>query len=473
MTDDDLCFLTATEAVGLFKRRRLSPVDVMSAIIRRCERVNPKLNALTYTFFERAMAAARGAETRYAMTDGRLRPLEGVPLTVKDDHDVEGEITTHGSRIFADKVSTGTVVAVARLLRAGAIMHARTTTPEFAAASICYSPLWGVTRNPWNRRYSPGGSTGGGGAAVAAGMTVLSDGADYAGSVRTPASCCGVFGFKPPRGRIPTVPPWNFNGFSSFGPITRSVADGTLMTNVMAGAHGSDVTALPRPRRLTPPFGPIKGWRVAYSVDLGYCEVHPDVRRNTLAAVEAFRGLGCTVEEANPGWTWRTREAWLANHVAFIEADPDAFVPRHKRHLLSDYIQGYARMRPTRHSLTFGQGVAYRAEMWRRLGPILERNHVFLCPTLAVPAVPATLSPVAKEFRINGKPIDPGLGWLMTYPFNALPTLPVASVPSGFARTGVPTGLQIVGRPYDDASVFRAAAAFETARPWRGARPRL
>lgn len=473
MTDDDLCYLSATEAVALFKRRKLSPVELMAAIIRRCEAVNPKLNAFTYSFFERAMAAARGAETRYAITDGRVRPLEGVPLTVKDAHEVEGEITTHGSRLYKDAVSTYTSVPVARLFAAGAIMHARTTTPEFAAASICYTPLWGVTRNPWNRRYSPGGSTGGGGAAVAAGMTVISDGADYAGSVRTPASCCGVFGFKPPMGRIPSRPPWNLNGFSAFGPITRSVADGALMTNVMAGRHPIDITSLPGRARLPLAYGAIKGWRVAYSLDLGYVEVDREVRRNTLAAVEAFREMGCRVEEVELGWTSKAREAWLANHIAFIGADGAPPPTSAQKRLLSDYIRGYERKRATRETLSHAQGVAYRAEMWRTLGPVLERNRVFLCPTLAVPAVPATLSPVAKEFRINGRPVDPGLGWLMTYPFNALKVLPAASVPSGFARSGVPTGLQIVGRPYDDRSVFQAAAAFEAARPWRGTRPRL
>jgi amidase len=471
MRDDDLCFLTATEAIGLFKRRALSPVELMRAIIARCERVNPKLNAITYAFYERALDQARDAEARYGGKGRAPRPLDGIPLAVKDDHDIEGEITTHGSMLYRDNVSTRTTVVNARLFRAGAIMHIRTTTPEFAAASICYSPLWGVTRNPWNRRFTPGGSTGGGGAAVAAGMTVLSDGADYAGSVRTPASCCGVFGFKPPRGRMPTMPPWNFNGFSSFGPITRSVADGALMTSIMAGPHISDGTALPRPPRLKPPFGSIKGWRLAYSIDLGYCEVHADVRRNTLAAIEAFRALGATVEEVDPGWTWQAREAWLAHAVAHVDAE--ATIARGQRRLLSDYIRGYMTRKPTKATLTFAEGLAYRGEMWHRLRPVLERTRLLLCPTLAVPAVSATLSPVARGFTINGRPIDPGLGWLMTYPFNALPTLPAASVPSGFARSGVPTGLQIVGRPFDDASVFRAAAAFEAARPWRAKRPQL
>lgn len=470
---DELCFLSAAEAVAAYKARRLSPVEVMGAVIARCERINPRLNAFTYTFFERALGQARAAEARYTRTDGRPRPLEGVPLTVKDDHDVEGEITTHGSRLHKDKVSNFTTPAVARLLGAGAIMHARTTTPEFAAASICYTPLWGVTRNPWNRRFTPGGSTGGGASALAAGMSLLSDGADYAGSVRTPASCCGLFGFKPPHGRIPSEPPWNLNGFSSYGPITRTVADGALMVNVMAGPHAKDCMTLPGRSRLPATYRPIEGWRVAWSMDLGYCEVHPDVRRNTLAAVEAFRALGCAVEEVELGWTWKAREAWLAHAVAHVGPDGGMNLPRAKQRLLSDYIRGYARIKPTKDTLSFAEGVAYRAEMWRRLGPVLERCRVLLCPTLAVPAVPATLSPVAKEFRINGKRIDPGLGWLMTYPFNALPTLPVASVPSGFARSGVPTGLQIVGRPYDDASVFQAATAFEAARPWRGRRPPL
>ena len=254
MAEAGLCYLSATEAIRRFKARTLSPVDLAEAVIARAEAVNPTLNAFTYTFFERALTQARNAEARYAKRNARVRRLEGVPVVIKDDHGVKGEITTHGSRLYADHVDDTSSLTVERILRAGAIMHARTTTPEFAAATICHSPLWGTTRNPWNLEYSPGGSSGGAGAAVAAGMTTLADGADYAGSVRIPASCTGVFGFKPPTGRNPAAPPWNLNHFSVFGPLTRSVADAALMQNVTSGPHPGDITAIPR--KLTLPETP-------------------------------------------------------------------------------------------------------------------------------------------------------------------------------------------------------------------------
>ncbi len=468
----DLCYISAVDAIKAFRARRLSPVELVSAVIARAEKANPKLNAFTYTFFDRALEAAKRAEARYRKRGSRPRRLEGLPVVIKDDHEVKGEITTHGSHLYADNVDDHSALSVERILRAGAIMIGRTTTPEFAAATVCHTPLWGVTRNPWNRRFTPGGSSGGSAAAVAAGMTTLADGADYAGSVRIPASACGVFGFKPPTGRIPSLPPWNLNSPAVFGPITRGVADGALMENVMAGPHPADIAALDRKLSIPTKLKPIKGWKIAYSIDLGYCEVHPDVRRNTRAALDAFRELGCQVDEVELGWTWDTLVAFYAHAREYSYFDPRD-LPARQRKLLAEYSRGRVSRLVRSRPMSFAQCIEQRSGMYRRLGPVLERYDVFLCPTLAVPSVAAKHMPDDTSFTINGKKIEAALGWVMTYPFNLLPQLPVASVPSGFARTGVPTGLQIVGRPFDDVSVFRAAAAYERARPWSGQRPRL
>ena len=188
---DELCMMTAGEALAAFRARRLSPVELMQAVIARVEKVNPALNAFTYTFFERALEQARRAEAKYLKSDGRPRPLEGIPVAIKDLHPVKGEITTFGSKAFADNRPDHTAPTVERLLRAGAILHARTTTPE-SPSGTTYSALWGVTRNPWNTAYSPGGSSGGAGAALATGMTMLADGTDAGGSIRIPASACGI-----------------------------------------------------------------------------------------------------------------------------------------------------------------------------------------------------------------------------------------------------------------------------------------
>ena len=243
----ELSYLTAAEALAQFRAKTLSPVEYLRAVIERCERVNPKLNAFTYTFFERALELAKDAEARY-VKGTNVRPLEGIPVVIKDLHPVEGEITTCGSRVLEGVRSEYTAPAVQRLFDAGAIMHARSTTPEYAHAGYTYSALWGVTRNPWNLDYSPGGSSGGAGAALASGMTALADGTDGGGSIRIPSSACGVVGYKPPFGRNPlNILPTNFELLLMIGPMARSVEDVRLMQNVMCGPHVADITTL-RPK---------------------------------------------------------------------------------------------------------------------------------------------------------------------------------------------------------------------------------
>lgn len=196
--------MTATEAIQAFKKKQLSPVELMKAVIARSDEVNSTLNAVTYKFYDRALDAAKQAEQKYARSDeSALRPLEGISVAIKDFHTIEGEITTFGSRLHKDNRPTNTAPTVQRLFDAGAIMHIRTTTPEHAHSSITKSPLWGVTRNPWNPEFTPGGSSGGAGAAVATGMTTIADGTDGGGSIRIPASACGIVGYKPPFGRNP------------------------------------------------------------------------------------------------------------------------------------------------------------------------------------------------------------------------------------------------------------------------------
>ena len=239
--DLELCYLTASEALARFKARTLSPVELLDAQIARAEAINPKVNAITYDFFDRAREQAKKAEAKYGQTDGRVRALEGVPVAIKDFHPVKGEITTFGSKIFEDFRPDYTAATVDRLLRAGAIMHMRTTSPEFAYSGATHSPLWGITPNPWNLEYTSGGSSGGAGAAVAGGMTTLADGTDGGGSIRIPASACGLFGYKPPFGRNPLDRDHPMETILHYGPIVRSVADAALMQNVMSGPHPDDL----------------------------------------------------------------------------------------------------------------------------------------------------------------------------------------------------------------------------------------
>jgi len=465
MDEREICYLPAVRAIGLFKARELSPVELMQAMIARAEAVEPVINAFPITFFERALDQARAAEAKYMKTDGRLRPLEGLAVAIKDETAIKGEFTANGSLILRDRRDSFDSPAVERLRRAGAIFHARSAAPEFSCAAVCHSRLRGVTRNPWNPAYTPGGSSGGAAASLAAGSTTLANGSDIGGSIRIPASACGVVGFKPPYGRNPDDVPFNLDSYNHSGPMARTVADCRLMQNVLAGPHPKDIATLRPKLRIPEQLGNIKGWRIAVSMDLGYFEIDPEVVRNTEAALDVFRDLGATVEPVDLGWTLATLTAAL-NHLGHVfGAFVGQYLHRH-RHELTDYARGFAELGEKTTAADFMAAMDHAGRMYETLGPILEKHRLLICPTLAVPAVAAEHQPFDPDFRVNGVKVDAKLQWCLTYPFNMLSRCPVMSVPSGLADSGVPTGIQLVGRSFDDVSVFRAAAAFEQARPW-------
>jgi len=468
----DLCYMTATEAIAAFKTRALSPVELLKAIIARCEQLEPKVNALTYTYFDRALEQAKAAESQYARRGGEPRPLEGVPVAIKDFHPVKGEITTFGSKIYRDYRPDHTAPTVQRLLDAGAIMHCRTTTPEFAHAGMTASPLWGITRNPWNLEYTPGGSSGGAGAALAGGMTTLADGTDGGGSIRIPASLAGAVGYKPPFGRNPLDLDHPLETILHYGPMTRSVSDAALMQNIMTGPHLDDICSLREKVFLPEAPEDIRGWKVAYSMDLGFYSVDPEVRRNTLSALEAFKSLGCTVEEVNLGWNWGVNNAWMTYWTVLFAGLLGDKLPRWRYEM----TEGLVRMIESGAALSadrFYRINPVRGEMYKTLGPILEDYQVLICPTTALPAVKHDHDASDMSFTIDGAKVPASIGWYMTMPFNLVSQCPVIAVPTGFAASGIPTGMQIVGKTFDDLSVFRAAGAYEKARPWRGRRPQI
>ena len=287
----------------LFKARKASPVELLEALIARSREADKQINCFADRYFDEALAKAQSR--RAALREARrqaARPRRH-SLAVKDAQRVEGKRTTHGSLIFENNIDDHSDPMIERLERAGAIIFARTTTPEFCLSGVTHSRMWGITRNPWNRDYGPGGSSGGSGAALAAGLTTLATGTDIGGSIRIPASACGIVGFKPPHGRNPDGPPANFDRFNHCGPMTRSIADAALMQNVTSGPHPLDHDSHPHPREAAVKAESIKGMKIAYSLDFGYVEVDADVRKNTLAALDVFRALGAKVEEVDLGWT--------------------------------------------------------------------------------------------------------------------------------------------------------------------------
>ena len=466
MSDVELCYLSATEALRRFKARQLSPVELMQAVIARAQKVEPKINAFPIKHYERALEQARKAEARYMKTDGRPRALEGLPVAIKDEAYIKGERVTFGSLIYKDFVAEETNPSIGRILRAGGIMHARSAAPEFSCAPYTHSRLWGVTRTPWNLGYSCGGSSGGSGAGLAAGTTTLASGSDIGGSIRIPASMCGVVGYKPPFGRNPDSPPFNLDQYCHVGPMARSVADCALLQNIMCGPHPEDIATLRPKLRIPAALGDIKGWRIALCVNPAQYDIEPDVVNNTLAAADLFRAAGAVVEEVDLGWKRADVVLAASAHFGTIFGPQVARYAKKYRKIMTDYALDFADWSKASRKEDFLKGLEIETALYKSLGALFGKYRILLCPTLPLPATKAGESYVKRKLRINGKPQETISHWLMTICFNIMSRCPVMSMPSGLAGNGVPTGLSIVGRTYDDVSVFRAAAAFERARPW-------
>ena len=454
----ELCYLTAMEALDRFKARTLSPVELLKTLIDRAEKVEPQINAFTYEYYDEALDLAREAEQRYAT--GNPRPLEGIPIAVKDEFMIKGKITSNGSLFMEDFVAETTSPIIQRLLDAGAIVHARTATPEFSISATTFSKLWGVTRNPWNPEFTCGGSSGGAGASLAAGTTTLATGSDIGGSIRIPSSLNGVVGFKAPYGRNPEDPPFNLEYYCHPGAMARTVDDCILMQNIISGPHPLDIATV-KPKLVIPSaFDDIKDWRIAYSIDLGYHEVDQEVRNNTLAALEIFRSLGATVEEVDLGWTAKTMKAAL-DHLSYCVMGASVLqYYQEDKDKLTGYARRFAEIVQEVNIMDAFEAEMVAGEMWAQLSPVFDKYNLFICPTLGGKGVAADFDYGKDEVEINGKTVDPFLGWIMTYPFNMLSRCPVLSIPTGKASNQVPTGIQLVGPTYEDIPVFQAASAY-------------
>ena len=468
MAAEELCWLPALELAARIRARKLSPVEVVDAVLGRIERVNPTLNAFCTLTAEEARDAAQAAEVS-VMTGEELGPLHGVPVSIKDLVFTRRLLTTGGSRLFADHVPEEDAVAVERLKGAGAIILGKTNTPEFGHKGVTDNPLFGTTRNPWNPALTPGGSSGGAGAAVAAGMGPLALGSDGGGSIRIPASLCGIYGLKPSFGRVPQGPGFpGWETLSHTGPMTRTVRDAALMLDALAGPDDRDRHSLPAdagPSFLEACEGGLAGLSVAWSADLGHAIVDPEVAGICARAAEVFESLGCHVEVVTPGWEdpeeiFRTMAA-AETYAAVGERLADS-ADRLDRSLVALLRHG--------EGITAKQylaAMARRHDFWTEVQRFLARFDLLITPTVAVPAFPVA-RPAVKE--IDGRLVSP-LGWIpFCFPFN-LTGQPAASVPAGFTAAGLPVGLQIVGRRFADRAVLAASAAFEAAQPWAARRP--
>lgn len=457
----ELADLSATEALAMFRDRRLSPVELTQAVIDRAQKTEPTVNAFTYTYFEAALEAAQEAESKYMGKGQTPRPLEGICVAVKDSGHIAGLPTSSGSLFPDGAPQPATSPINERILQSGAIVHARSATPEYSCAAVTHSRKWGVTRNPWNPKMTPGGSTGGGAAALAAGSAMLASGSDIGGSIRIPAACCGVVGYKPPRGRNPVDAPFNLDPFCHTGPLARSVEDVRLFQNQLCGPHPADPYTLPR-YHLEHDASGLRGVRIALSLDLGFFEVDPEIRAATMAAADLFRDLGAVVEEISLPWDWTAIEAALIHLRALFGA---SIVPERPEDwdLMTPYARAFAEAGLQVTPLDHYRALTIMGEVGKGFGAAMQGHDLLICPTTAIPAVDADFDHSTDALSINGREVEPMLGWVLTAPFNILGSCPVLSVPMGLAANGVPLGLQIVGHGFADQMVFRAGYAFEAA----------
>jgi len=470
MVDLELAYMPAVEIARRIRAREISPVEVVENSLARIAEVNPRLNAFCFVYGDEALDRARAAEAAVAK-GAEIGPLHGVPIAIKDLTPTRGKTTTMGSRVYEHWVPDHDAIVVEKLAAAGAILVGKTTTPEFAFSSFTESPLWGVTRNPWDPDRSPGGSSGGSGVAVATGCVALAEGSDMGGSVRIPAALCGTVGLKPSFGRIPfEILPSQFDSLSHFGPLARGVDDAAAFLAATQGPDERDIQTLSPPLDIALPLdGDLRGRRLALSLDLGFYAIDDEVAANTLAAAEALREAGAVVEEVALAWTREVNDAWYEHWgvylAAFFGQHLDEWRDRMDPNLVKLMDAGLAM-----DAVSFKRLEFIRTRQWRALAPILEHYDALLCPTMALPAQPVD----ARDDDYGRDDADGRYrGYDMTSALNFVSQCPALSVPSGFTRDGLPTGLQIVGRRYDDLGALRVGAALERIRPWNGRRPSI
>lgn len=468
MAHADLAYTSAVDLATAIRTRQLSPREVVKALLSRIEQLNPRLNAYVTVPAEEALCAADRAE-QAVMRGDKLGPLHGVPLHVKDNLLVAGSRTTFGSKLFEKNISNVDCPAVKRLREAGMIVVGRTNTPEFGWKGVTDNRVFGITRNPWNPALTPGGSSGGAAAAVAAGLGPIGAGTDGGGSLRIPASFCGVFGFKPSFGRVPNAPGSGGAILRHIGTITRTVGDMAAALDVMAGPDPSDLLSLPAPRvgYTAELNNGVKGRRIAYCPDLGYAKVEPEVAAICQGAAQRLSAAGAHVEEIQLDWQ-DPYHAWSVFFFGTAAASVEQKLSTHGELLDPGFRKVVDRGLQLR-GVDFANALAGRHEFWERVRQVYATYDLLVSPTLAVP--PFAVGQDDAD-PLNGRKLDP-LQWTQfTYPFN-LTGQPAASVPAGWTKAGLPVGLQIIGDRYADLLVLQASRAFEQIQPWADRRPEV
>ncbi len=470
---NEICFTPARELAAAIRERRLSSVEVVTAFLDRIDEVDGKVNAIT-TKVPRgeALAAAEKADEAVA-AGGPLGAIHGLPIAVKDLMDVAGLRTTHGSVAYADAAPATRDSLLAERLRAGgAIFVGKTNTPEHGLGTLTYNGIFGPTSNPWNVRKNAGGSSGGAGAAVAAGMLPFADGSDSGGSIRVPAAFCNLVGLRCSPGRIPSGRPgdgWTPHGV--LGPIARDAADAGLLLSALAGADPRAPLSIDddpaRFAEVSP--RPLEGLRIAWSPTGGGLPVDPEVRRVLGETIGLLAAAGAEVDEIEPTFFERADECWeIVEMLGFVEA-AGKLVDEHRSEVRRDLARNVDQGRAMSAD-EIARGLALRTDIFRGTAALLADYDV-----LALPATPLVSVPAATAFptEIDGTHLDRYFLWQRLSCRVTVTAHPALSVPGGFAADGMPVGLQLVGPHRGDLELLNVAAAIEAATGFGERRPEL
>ncbi|HVA21639.1 MAG TPA: amidase [Candidatus Micrarchaeia archaeon] len=466
----DLCAATARELAGLIRARACSTREVVAAHLARIERANPALNAIVTLCPQPALARADALD-RAILEGGPVGPLHGLPIAHKDLVETRGLRTTYGSLLCQDLVPAHDHLLVERARAAGAVVVGKTNTPEFGLGSQTHNRLFGATRNPYDPTRTCGGSSGGAAVALAAGMLPIADGSDMGGSLRNPASFCNVVGLRPSPGRVPDIPtPAAWFDLSVLGPMARTVDDAALLLAALAGPDLRSPRALPEPgAHFDRDLGrDLRGVRVAFGLDRGGLPFEPEVLACFRAQRPLLERLGCVVEDDEPDLTdadrvFRILRGWhLAQTLGQLVLDDDERVAPMVRENVA-----YGRT-VTASDLAWAE--AHRSALVERAGAFFARHEFWVLPVSQV--LPFDVgTPWVKD--IAGEPMPDYLGWMRSCSAVSTLALPALAVPAGFSPTGLPVGIQIVGRPRDDLGVLQLGRAFEEANGAGGRRPTL
>jgi amidase len=459
----DLWRLTARETTDLLRRREISPLELIDVAEARIEAIDSEINAIPIRCFDRARAHARRILTEQATKAVSPAGLHGLPIVAKDLTPVKDVRWTDGSRVYADRVATHSDIAIERLEANGAIVVGKSNTPEFGAGGNTVNDVFGATRNPWDMRLTSGGSSGGSAAAVATGEVWLATGTDMAGSIRYPSAYCSVVGLRPSPGRVAHGPRnLCFSTFNVDGPIARNVADAALMLDAMIGENPIDPLALPVPEKsYVSVVAEAKGrgarsLRVAWSSDLGVAPLDPEVKKVCTKAVLSFELAGAVVSEACPDLRDANAAFYILRNMQRVGGA--ASLLRDHRDLLSPEIIHYAEKGLSQTAAEIGEADNVRGAIYHRMLAFFADYDVLATPTVIAPPYDIRQRHL---MEVAGTKFDDFFAYLMLTSIITVTTCPAISVPCGFTASGLPIGLQLIGKPRDDAGVLAAAAIFE------------